>query len=132
MEENQNNTFEYTYCALTEKEKKEIASIRRQYEETVESGEDKVERIKYLDAKVRNTATCISLVFGVIGCLIFGLGLTMILEWGILVWGIVVMMIGCVPMFLAYPVFNWLFARGKKKYGAEILRLSEELLQKNA
>ena len=127
---NENNTFEYTYSAPTEEEKKQIASIRRQYETSLESGESKVERIKYLDAKVRNTANITALALGIIGCLIFGLGLTMVLEWKRLLWGIVVMSVGCIPTILAYPVHQWLFKKGKKKYGEEILRLSEELLSK--
>ena len=130
MEEQNNNTFEYTYSAPTEEEKRQIASIRRQYENTLESGESKVERIKYLDAKVRNTANIVSLALGIAGCLIFGLGLTMVLEWQKILWGIALMGVGCIPTILAYPVHQWLFEKGKKKYGEEILRLSEEILKK--
>ncbi|MBQ9118272.1 MAG: hypothetical protein IJY11_03615 [Clostridia bacterium] len=120
--------FEYTYSAPTEEEKKKIESIRRQYVEESPSGESKVERIKALDGKVKNTATIVSLVLGVAGCLLFGLGLTMILEWSIWLWGIVCMAVGCLPMIAAYPVHHALIKSGKKKYGEEIVRLAEELL----
>ena len=128
-EKNGKNTFEYTYSAPTEAEKKQIESIRRQY---VAQGkvESKIDRVRRLDGKVKNTATCVSLILGIVGCLTFGLGLTMVLEWKVWLWGVVLMAIGCVPMLLAYPVYIWLFARGKKKYGDEILRLSEEILKK--
>lgn len=128
-EKNGKNTFEYTYSAPTEAEKKQIESIRRQYaaQGKVES---KIDRVRRLDSKVKNTATCVSLILGIVGCLTFGLGLTMILEWKVWLWGVVLMAIGCAPMLLAYPVYIWLFARGKKKYGDEILRLSEEILKK--
>ena len=55
----------------------------------------------------------------------------MILEWSILLWGIVLMVIGSVPMALAYPVYKSVLNKGKAKYGDEILRLSEELLNEN-
>lgn len=129
MEEKQEK-FEYTYTAPTEEEKKQIESIRRQYGTGGNSGESKVERIKELDAKVKNPATAWALVLGVLGCLTFGGGLTMILEWSIWFGGIAVMAVGCLPMLLAYPVHQWLLKKGKKKYGEEILRLAEELLKK--
>ena len=124
------NQFNFRYTAPTEEERKEIDSIRRQYAPQ-EKTETKLERLRRLDALVKNTAVIWSLVFGVIGCLIFGLGLTMVLEWNILLWGIVLMVIGSVPMAIAFPVYNKLLKKGKAKYGDEILRLSEELLNEN-
>ncbi len=129
-EKKNNNTFEYTYSAPTEAEKKQIESIRRQYETPQKHVESKVERVKRLDAKIKNTANAFSLAFGIVGCLVFGLGLAMILEWGILLWGVAVMALGCPLMIFSYPLYNFLIKRGKKKYGAEILRLSEEILKK--
>ena len=125
-----NNQFNFKYTAPTEEERKEIDSIRRQYvpQEHVES---KIERLRRLDAIVKNTAIIWSLVFGVVGALIFGLGLTMILEWSIWLWGIVLMVIGSVPMAIAYPVYKLALNKGKAKYGEEILRLSEELLNES-
>ena len=125
-----NNQFNFKYSAPSQEERKEIDSIRRQYAPQ-EKTETKLERLRRLDALVKNTAVIWSLVFGVIGCLIFGLGLTMVLEWNILLWGIVLMVIGSVPMAIAYPIYNKLLKKGKAKYGDEILRLSEELLNEN-
>ena len=121
------NQFNFRYTAPSQEERKEIDSIRRQYapQEHVES---KIERLRRLDAIVKNTAIIWSLVFGVVGALIFGLGLTMILEWSIWLWGIVLMVLGCVPIAIAYPVYKLLLQKGKAKYGDEILSLSEELL----
>lgn len=129
-EKKNNNTFEYTYSAPTEVEKKQIESIKRQYETPQKPVESKVERVKRLDAKIKNTANAFSIALGVVGCLIFGLGLTMILEWGIWLWGVAVMALGCPFMIFAYPLYNFLIKKGKKKYGAEILRLAEEILKK--
>ncbi len=125
MEEKQ---FEYTYVSPTEKEKRKIERIRRQYQtEPVENGV--VERIQRLDKRVKNTATAWGLTLGIVGCLIFGTGMTMVLEWAILIGGIAVSAIGCLPMCLAYPAYTFFLERGKKKYGEEILRLSDEILQ---
>ena len=122
--------FNFRYTAPTEEERKEIDSIRRQYSPQ-EQTETKLERLRRLDSLVKNTAIIWSLVLGVFGCLIFGIGLTMVLEWSILLWGIVLMVIGSVPMALAYPVYKSVLNKGKAKYGDEILRLSEELLNEN-
>ena len=125
-----NNQFNFKYTAPTEEERKEIDSIRRQYvpQEHVES---KIERLRRLDSLVKNTAIIWSLVLGVVGTLVLGLGLTMILEWSIWLWGIVLMVIGSVPMAIAYPVYKLALNKGKAKYGDEILRLSEELLNES-
>ena len=128
MEEQKQEIFEYTYSAPTEREKRQIESIRKQYAPQSEKAENAFDRLKKLDAKVNNTATCAALILGVVGILIFGFGLSMILVWNIWLWGIVLMATGCIPMALAYPIYSWLIARGKKKYGEEILRLSEGLL----
>ena len=125
-----NNQFNFKYTAPSQEERKEIDSIRRKYapQEHVES---KIERLRRLDSIVKNTAIVWSLVLGVVGVLIFGLGLTMILEWSIWFWGVVLMVIGSVPMAIAYPVYKLALNKGKAKYGDEILRLSEELLNES-
>lgn len=125
-----NNQFNFKYTAPTEEERKEIDSIRRQYlpQEHVES---KMDRLRRLDALVKNTAIVWSLCLGVVGTLVLGLGLTMILEWSIWLWGIVLMVIGSVPMAIAYPVYKLALNKGKAKYGDEILRLSGELLNES-
>ena len=122
--------FEYNYSAPTENEKRQIESIRESYLPKSEREKNPYERIKELDGKVKGFATSVSLVLGVLGTLIFGLGLTMILEWQMLIWGIIVMAVGVVPTLLAYPAYNIAFKRGKEKYGEEILKLSEEILKK--
>lgn len=125
-----NDKFNYKYVAPTEEERKEIDSIRRQYVPQSKA-ESKIERLRRLDSLVKNTAIIWSLVLGVVGTLIFGLGLTMILEWQILPWGIALMVIGSVPIAVAYPVYKSVLKKYKNRYGEEILRLSEELLNES-
>ena len=125
-----NNKFNYKYIAPTEEERKEIDSIRRQYAPQ-EKTETKLERLRRLDGLVKNTANIWSLVLGVVGMLVFGLGLTMILEWSIWLWGILLMAAASIPMAIAYPVYKWVIKKYKNRYGEEILRLSEELLNES-
>ena len=119
--------FEYTYKAPSEEEKREIASIRRQYEATLPS-EEKLSKLRRINAFVNNFANAVYLVFGVVGLLVFGLGMSMILEWEIIVFGIIVSLVGLIPITLAYPIYNIALKYNRKKYKNEILRLSDELL----
>ena len=121
------NQFNYTYIAPTEEERKEIDSIRKQYLPK-EQSETKLERLRRLNSLVKNSAIIWALTIGVLGCLVFGLGLTMVLEWSVIRWGVLVAVIGCVPMAISYPIYKLVLKKNKARYGEEILRLSEELL----
>ena len=119
--------FDYKYSAPTAEERREIDNIRRQYEPR-EKTETKLEKLRKLDSKVKNTAIITSLSFGIVGCLIFGLGLSMVLEWSLYLWGVVVAVVGAVGMISAHPLYKLFLKKGKQKYGDEILKLSGELL----
>lgn len=119
--------FAYSYAAPTEKERKEIASIRRQYQPQTNT-EGKLERLRALDKRVKDSATITALCFGIVGCLIFGGGMALTLEVGNLLFGIPVSLIGMIPMILAYPMYHKVLRYSKKKYGEEIIKLSDELL----
>ncbi len=121
------NKFTYTYTAPSQEERREIDNIRRQYEPT-EKTETKLDRLRRLDARVKNTANLWGLVTGVLGVLIFGTGLACVLEFDRLMLGIILSAVGAIPTALAYTVYAWVLERQKKKYGKEIVRLSEELL----
>ena len=88
--------FNYTYSAPTETERKEIENIKKRYE--TPTGESKIERLRRLDAKVKNGANIAALAVGI------------------------------APIVAAYPLYNFVLHKNKKKYGAEILKLSQELL----
>lgn len=119
--------FEYTYWAPTEEERREIERISGFYRTSGEK-EEKLERLKRLNGRVKNTATFCSLGLGILGCLVFGLGMSMILAWNRIFAGIAVAVVGGIPMLLANPVYNLVLRKTKQKYGEEILRISEELL----
>lgn len=124
------NKFVHRHIALDDDERREITAIKNRYSDEP-LATDKLTELRKLDGKVKNPPMIWSLVLGIVGILVFGLGLTMILEWLRLILGIAVMLAGCAVMVTAYPTYNLLFARGKKKYGEKIMRLSEELLGEN-
>ena len=125
------NQFNFRYTAPTEEERKEIDSIRRQYSPQ-EQTETKLERLRRLDSLVKNTAVIWSLVLGVLGCLIFGLGLCLAMQVigsGIfaIALGVFLGIVGIVSMIVAYPIYRKVFDKTKEKFAPRILELTAEL-----
>ena len=121
------NDFEYKYVAPTQEERKEIESIKNSYMPKKDTT-TKLEQLRKLDFKVKNIPQIVSLVLGIVGTLIFGLGLAVILEWNITLFGVLVSALGVIPISLAYPIFVKLTNRLKEKYSKQIIELSDELL----
>ncbi len=117
--------FSYTYSAPTPSEREEINSIRSAY---LPRKETDLERLRALDRKVHMPPKVIAIALGIFGLLLFGLGMTLALEWELLLWGIAVGVVGAAVMGIAYPVYRAMLARRKKRYGDEIVRLSDALL----
>ncbi|MGN0807703.1 MAG: hypothetical protein ACI4MN_04565 [Candidatus Coproplasma sp.] len=120
--------FNYTYSAPTESERREIESIRNSYLTQGKEDKSKLQRLISLDKKVKNTANGVAISVGIVGLLVFGLGMSMAMEWSLYVWGTVVALVGCAVMGVAYPLMRFILKKLKKKYSQEILQLSEELL----
>lgn len=123
----QEDKFEYSYTAPTEEERKEIESIRRSYSPAPKK-KSKLDKFRELDRRVKLPAVIAAIVMCVAGTLIFGTGLTMILEWDMFVWGSLAAVFGGAVFALAFPLRKYLLARGKKKYGKQITELADELL----
>ena len=132
---NENNGFQYTYSA---KEQAELKRIRDRYTAPTEA-EDKMARLRRLDASVTNTAQAVALVFGIIGALILGFGMSLIMtdfseilgigETMALVIGIPVGVFGGILASLAYPIYNAIVKAKRKKLAPEIIRLTDELMK---
>ena len=127
--------FTYTYSA---KEQAELKRIRDKYTAPTET-EDKMTRLRRLDASVTNTAQAVALVFGVIGTLILGFGMSLIMtelaeilgisEDTALIIGIIVGIVGGILASLAYPIYNAIVKAKRKKLAPEIIRLTDELMK---
>ena len=132
---NENNGFQYTYSA---KEQAELKRIRDKYTAPTEA-EDKMTRLRRLDASVTNTAQAVALIFGVIGMLILGFGMSLIMtelaeSIGIsgdeaMIIGITVGIVGGILASLAYPIYNTIVKAKRKKLAPEIIRLTDELMK---
>ena len=125
--------FKYTYSA---KEQDEIKQIRQKYQS---QEEDSMTRLRKLDASATSKASIISLVLGSIGTLILGIGMSLIMtdfavRFGMtgvinMFVGILAGVFGIVLVALAYPVYNKVLNRERKKIAPEILRLTDELMK---
>ena len=127
--------FTYTYSA---KEQAELKRIRDKYTAPTEV-EDKMARLRRLDASVTNTAQAVALVFGVIGTLILGFGMSLVMtelaeNLGIsgdvaMVIGIIVGIVGGILASLAYPAYQRIVKVKRKQLAPEIIRLTDELMK---
>ena len=130
-----NNQFKYNYSA---KEQAELKKIRAKYTPPTKA-EDKMARLRKLDASVTRTATVISLVLGVIGALVLGFGMSLIMTnlndfFGLstdksMIIGVVVGVLGGIIASLAYPAYNAIVKAKRKKLAPEIIRLADELMK---
>lgn len=120
-----NEKFEYTYSA---KQQAELENIRKKY---LPEEETKMDKLRRLDKSVTRQGTIISIIIGIVGTLIMGLGMCMCLEWQQFVLGIIFGILGIAVLAAAYPVFNKVTRKRKEKIAPEILRLTEEIEREN-
>ena len=123
----ENNSFSYTYSA---KQQAEIENIRKKYAPS-ESNEDKMEQLRRLYRSVSQKATTVSLILGILGTLIMGIGMccTMVWQNTLFIPGIIIGIIGITILSIAYPIYKKVLIKDKEKIAPEILRLTDELLQ---
>jgi len=124
-EDQKNTTFQYTYSA---REQEELKRIRNKY---LPKEENKMELLRRLDAQVTQKATMYSIIVGVIGTLILGVGMCCCLVWAdsVFVLGIIVGVIGMGILALAYPLYNRTIKKERERIAPEILRLTEDLMK---
>lgn len=127
--EHHEERFHYTYSA---ERQQEIEAIRKKY---LPKEEDKLDQLRRLHNSASEKAQAASIALGVIGTLLFGLGLSLVLTelaafLGALsiVVGIAVGLAGMALIALAYPVYNAVLKKERERIAPEILRLSDELL----
>ncbi len=130
-----NGNFHYTYSA---KDQEEIKAIRKKYAAPEET-EDKLAQLRRLDASVSQKATVVSLIFGVMGALILGTGMSLAMTdigkmiglagWMAMLMGIITGISGIVLVCAAYPIYNGIIRKERKKIAPEIIRLSDELMK---
>ena len=109
--------------------------IRTQY---MEKESTELDALRELDAKVKRPANVFAYTFGSISAVIMGAGMSLVMTdigatLGIasaLVPGILVGVLGLGMALLTYPMYKGILNSRKKKYGAEILTLSDKIMNK--
>lgn len=122
--------FQMTYSAQVQQE---IKSIRSKY---MPPQEDKLEKLRALDASAANKATAVGLSVGIVSVLLFGFGMSVLMsEFGALfgAWaypvGLLSGLIGLTGLVCVYPIYRKVVKRERQRIAPQILQLSDELLQ---
>ena len=121
----ENNIFTYRYSAV---QNQEVENIRKKYLPRVEN---KMETLKKLDYKVQSAGQLQALTLGIIGVLVFGVGMCFGLDvFAGATWiTVLLMVLGAVIMIPAYPIYRRIARKTKAELTPEILRLSEEIMK---
>lgn len=109
--------------------------IRTQY---MEKAETELDALRQLDKKVKRPVNVFSYVFGSIGAIIMGTGMSLVMtdisaQLGLgdmLIPGIFIGIVGMIIAIINYPIHKCMMNSRKKKYANEILKLSEKIMNK--
>lgn len=111
-----------------------IQKIRTQY---TEKEHTELDALKALDKKVKAPANRFAWTFGTIAALVLGAGMSLVMTdiaqtLGLenpMVPGIVIGLTGMALAIANYPIYKAILSARRKKYAAQILTLSEKLLE---
>ena len=113
-----------------------VQKIRAQY---MEKAPSELDGLRELDAKVKRPANVFAYVFGSISAIIMGCGMSLVMtdiadiigmDADPMISGIVIGIVGMLMAIVNYPMYKGILNSRKKKYGAEILKLSEKIMNK--
>ena len=127
---NNENAFSYTYSA---KENQEVQNIRKQYEAKHYT---ELDALKALDAKVKKPANVFAYTYGTLSAIIMGAGMSLVMTdigaiiglTSAMVPGIVIGVVGLALALTTYPIYKRILNSRKETYAAEILQLSEKII----
>ncbi len=112
-----------------------VQKIRTQYMEKDNSQKD-IDLLRELDAEVKHPANVFGYVFGSIGAIIMGAGMSLVMtdigaQLGIsnsMPVGIIVGIAGMIMAIANYPIYKSILNTRKEKYAGRILELSEKIM----
>ena len=108
--------------------------IRTQYMEKTPS---ELDALRELDFKVKRPANVFAYIFGSISAIIMGAGMSLVMtpiaeQLGLMfdpmIPGIVIGVVGMILAIVNYPIYKGILGSRKKKYGAKILELSNQIM----
>ena len=111
-----------------------VEKIRSQY---MEAEHTELDALKALDASVRKPANVFGYIYGSIGAIVLGAGMSLVMtDIGAMlgmaetmVPGIVVGIVGLIMSCTTYPIYRKILASRKKKYAHQIMELSERVMK---
>jgi hypothetical protein len=109
-----------------------VEKIRSQY---TEQQHTELDALKALDAKVKKPANVFGYLYGSIGAMVMGAGMSLVLTdigsmlgmTKTLIPGIAVGIVGLVMSCTTYPIYKKILNSRKKKYSGKIMELSERV-----
>ena len=118
-------SFTYTYSAAKQAE---IDQIRQKYVPPEEQDE-RLEALRKLDAAAGRPGMIAAIAVGLTGVLIFGLGMSCVMAWNLMIPGVLLGLLGFAGVALALPLYNRITEKRRAQLAPEILHLTEELQQ---
>ena len=111
-----------------------VQKIRTQY---TEKGHTDLDELKKLDAKVKRPANVFAYVFGSIGAIIMGSGMSLVMTdiaetIGIanpMLYGIIIGIVGMLMAIANYPIYKGILGARRKKYAEKIITLSDKIMK---
>ncbi|MGM9597947.1 MAG: dihydropteridine reductase [Eubacteriales bacterium] len=110
-----------------------VQKIRTQY---TEKEHTQLDALRELDAKVKRPANVFAYVFGSIGAIIMGCGMSLVMTdigatlgmSNTMAPGIIIGLAGLLMAVVNYPIFKGILNGRKKKYADEIMKLSDKIM----
>ncbi len=111
-----------------------VQKIRTQY---MEKENTHLNALKELDAKVKRPANIFAYVFGSVGAIVMGSGMSLVMtdigeKLGMestMTAGIVIGVVGMLMAIVNYPIYKRILSSRRKKYADQIMKLSEEIME---
>ena len=111
-----------------------VQKIRTQY---TEKEYDRLDALKEMDRKVKRPANIFAYLFGSLGAIIMGSGMSLVMtDIGAVLGmsetmmpGIVIGAVGMVMAIVNYPIYKRILAARRRKHADQIIALSDELMQ---
>lgn len=111
-----------------------VQKIRTQYTETESTGLDE---LKELHKKVNKPANVFAYIFGTLGAIVMGSGMSLVMTdigatLGLqetMVPGTVIGVIGMLMAIINYPIYKKILSSRRKKYADKIIALSDNIMK---
>lgn len=121
---------------LADVNEKVAEKIRTQY---TEKEHTQLDALKALDAKVKRPANIFAYIFGSLGAIIMGSGMSLIMTdigatigiTNTMLPGIIIGVVGLLLVIVNYPIYKGILNGRRQKYADQILKLSDEIMEES-